>query len=60
MPKFLSYQHVLFYRDKMSKQFSFLDVGVIHEKGKFTITMYRKTTFSGLYSNFECFLPSVY
>ena len=39
---------------------SFLDVEVIHEQGKFTTTVYRKPTFSGVYRNFESFLPSVY
>ena len=34
---------------------SFLDVEVIHEKAKFTTTIYRKPTFSGVYSNFESF-----
>ena len=38
---------------------SFLDVKVIREKGKFTTTIYRKLTFSGVYSNFESFLLSV-
>ena len=31
---------------------SFLDVEVIREQGKFTTTVYRKPTFSGVYSNF--------
>ena len=39
---------------------SFLDVEFIREQGKFTTTVYRKPTFSGVYSNFESFLPSVY
>ena len=39
---------------------SFLDVELIHEQGKFRTTIYRKPTFSGVYSNFESFLPSVY
>ena len=38
----------------------FLDVEVICEQGKFTTTVYRKPTFSGVFSNFERFLPSVY
>ena len=37
----------------------FLDVEVIREEGKFKTTIYRKPTFSGVYSNFESFLPSV-
>ena len=39
---------------------SFLDVEVICEQGKFTTTVYRKPTFSGVFSNFESFLPSIY
>ena len=42
---------------------SFLDVEIIREQGKFTqftTTIYRKPTFSGVYSNFENFLPLVY
>ena len=34
---------------------SFLDVEVIRKQGKFTTTIYRKPTFSGVYSNFENF-----
>ena len=40
--------------------FFFLDIEVIHKQGKFSIIIYRKPTFSGAYSNFESFLPSVY
>ena len=32
---------------------SFFDVEVIREKGKCITTIYRKPTFSGVYSNFE-------
>ena len=39
---------------------SFLDVEIIREQGKFTTTIYRKPTFSGVCSNFKSFLPSVY
>ena len=41
-------------------KFSFLDIEVIPEQGKFLTTIYCKPTFSGVYSNFESFLPSVY
>ena len=41
-------------------KFSFLDIDVIRERGKFSTTIYRKPTFSGVYSNFERFLPSAY
>ena len=56
----MSHQHVLFYEDRKTKQFSFLDIEVIREQGKFSTTIYRKPTFSGVYSNFESFLLSVY
>ena len=45
--------------ERQSK-FFFLDIEVISEQGKFSTTIYRKLTFSGAYSNFESFLPSVY
>ena len=32
----------------------------VHEEGKFTTTIYRKPTFSGVYSNYERFSPSIY
>ena len=39
---------------------SYLDVEIIREQGKFTTTVYRKSTFSGVDSNSESFLPSFY
>ena len=45
--------------EKESK-LSLLDVEIIREQGRYTTTIYRKPTFSDVYSNFECFLPSVY
>ena len=41
-------------------KFSFLDIEVIREQGKFSTTIYRKSTFSGVSCNFESFLPSFY
>ena len=38
----------------------FLDVETSREKGKFVTTVYRKPTFSGVYTHFESFLPTVY
>ena len=38
-------------------KFAFLDVEFIREQGKFTTKIYRKPSFSGVYSNFESFLP---
>ena len=45
--------------EKESK-LSFLDVEIIREQGKFTITIYRKPSFSGVYTNYQSFLPAVY
>ena len=38
---------------------AFLDVLVTRED-KFSTSLYRKPTFSGLYSNFESFMPDSY
>ena len=34
---------------------SFRDIKIIRKQGNFTTTVYRKPTFSGVYSNFESF-----
>ena len=39
---------------------SFLDVNVFREGGQFVTNVYRKTTFSGVYTHFESFLPATY
>ena len=39
---------------------SFLDVNIIREQGKFTTFVYRKPTFSGIYTHFDSFLPCTY
>ena len=44
---------------KKENKLSFLDVEIIRKQEKFTTTIYRKPTFSGVYSNFESFLPLV-
>ena len=38
---------------------SFFNAEVIREQGKFTTIIYSKPNFSGVYCNFEIFLPSV-
>ena len=61
--EFLNSCHVnMFFSTKTERQnkFSFLNVEVIHEQGKFTSTIYRKLSFSGVYSNSESFWPSLY
>ena len=48
------------FEQEKNGMFSFLDVEVSREKGKFVTTIYRKPTFSGVYTHFESFLPTVY
>ena len=38
----------------------FLDILVTREENKYTTNIYRKPTFSGLYTNFHSFLPETY
>ena len=38
----------------------FLQVEVSQQQGKFVTTVYRKPTFSGVYTHFDSFLPEVY
>ena len=38
----------------------FLDVNVYREEDKFSSTVHRKDTFSGVYTNFQSFLPETY
>ena len=39
---------------------SFLNINIFREKGKFVTNVYRKKTFSGVYSNFDSFIPETY
>ena len=43
-----------------NNQMPFLDVLVSRISGKFNTSIYRKPTFSGLYTNFESFIPECY
>ena len=38
----------------------FLDVNIFHENYKFVTNVYRKKTFSGIYTNFTSFIPETY
>ena len=40
--------------------FPFLDVNISRDKNKFVTSVYRKSTFSGVYTNFTSFLPLEY
>ena len=44
--------------NEKDNRMSFLDVNIICEKDKFTTSVYRKPTFSGIYTHFDSFLPS--
>ena len=44
--------------NEKDNRMSFLDVNIIHEKGKFTTSVYCKPTFSRIYAHFDSFLPS--
>ena len=46
--------------NKKNGNLLFLDIEVSREKGKFVRTLYEKPTFSGLYTHFESFLPTIY
>ena len=39
---------------------SFLDINIFREKGKFANNVSRKKTFSGVYTNFDSFIPETY
>ena len=48
------------YESENENALPFLDVLVIRENNKFVTSLYRKPTFSGLYTNFNSFLPETY
>ena len=38
-------------------QIPFLGVNVFHDSGKFVTNVYRKETYTGVYTNFSSFIP---
>ena len=48
------------FEHKHNNSFSFLDVKICRENNKLTTTVYRKPTFSGVFTNFKSFIPTVY
>ena len=48
------------FEQEINDKLSFLDVEVSQQQGKFVTTVYRKPTFSGMYTHFDSFLPEVY
>ena len=61
--KYLSSKHpnINFSLEKETEgRLSFLDVNIFREKGKFVTSVYRRKTFSGVYTNFDGFIPETY
>ena len=50
----------LFFEQEKDGKLSFLEVEVSRQEGHFVTTVYRKPTFSGVYTHFESFLPTIY
>ena len=48
------------FEQEKNDNLSFLDAEVSRQQGKFVTTVYRKPTFSGLYTHFDSFLLEVY
>ena len=48
------------FEPEISDKLSLLDVEVSRKEGKFVTTVYRKPTFSGVYTHFDNFLSEVY
>ena len=44
----------------MNNSLSFLDIKIVRENNKFTTSVYCKPTFSGVFTNFESFIPNLY
>ena len=47
-------------KSEKQNRMSFLDVQISPEDKIFTNFVYRKPTFSGVYTHFDCFLPSTW
>ena len=47
------------FEQEKNGKLSFLDVEVSRQEGHFVTTVYRKPTFSGVYTHFESFLPTI-
>ena len=61
--KYLSSKHpnINFSLEKENDgRLSFSDINIFPEKGNFVTNVYRKKTFSGVYTNFNSFIPETY
>ena len=60
---FLNRQHpniVFTVENEVNKSLSFLDVKITRDNGSFTTSVFHKSTFTGLYTNFDSFIPFTY
>ena len=48
------------YEEENNNLLPFLDVNVYRDAGKFSSTVHRKATFSGVYTNYSSFIPDTY
>lgn len=48
------------YEEEENNTLSFLDIKITREEGRFTTSIYRKKTFSGVYLNYTSFIPLEY
>ena len=53
-------EYVLLIRERKSDKISFLDVEISRQNSKFVTTVYRKPNFSGVYTHYESFIPSIH
>ena len=66
MKKFVEYMNTkhpnikFTFEQEHNNYFSFLDVKICRENNKLTTSVYRKPTFSGVFTNFRSFMPTVY
>ena len=63
LKKYLSSKHPsikLSLEKENDGRLSFLDINIFRGKGKFITNVYRKKTFSGVYTNFNSFIPETY
>ena len=49
-----------FFEQEQNGKLSFLNIEVSRGKGKLVATVYRKSTFSRMYTHFESFLPTIW
>ena len=59
---YMNHQHpnIKFSFEVEKKNFSFLDVKIFRENNKFTTSVFRKPTISGVFTNFDSFIPISY